>query len=86
VPRISSFYGITIAMFFNDHAPPHFHAFYSGDEASFRLVDLGVMEGRMPPRAARLVREWARMHATELMTNWTKARAGQPLDTIPGLE
>lgn len=86
MPRISSFYGITIAMFFSDHAPPHFHAFYSGHEASFRIVDLVVMEGSMPPRAARLVRQWARKHAIELMANWAKARAGGPLDTIPGLE
>ena len=73
-------------MYFNDHAPPHFHVFYSGQEASFRLTDLEILEGEVPSRAARLVREWARMHAVELLANWTKARAGLPLDTIPGLE
>jgi hypothetical protein len=26
VRRISSFYGIDIEMYFDDHAPPHFHA------------------------------------------------------------
>jgi hypothetical protein len=86
VPRISSFYGITVAMYFNDHAPPHFHVAYAGREASFRLSDLGVMEGEVQSRAALLVRQWARIHATELRTNWAKARAGLPLDTIPGLE
>jgi hypothetical protein len=25
VPRISEFFGIMIAMYYNDHAPPHFH-------------------------------------------------------------
>ena len=29
VPTISVFYGIVIAMFFNDHDPPHFHARYA---------------------------------------------------------
>jgi hypothetical protein len=86
VPRISSFYGITVAMYFNDHAPPHFHVAYAGWEASFRLSDLGIIEGEVPSRAARLVRQWARMHAGELLANWEKARAGLPLDTIPGLE
>jgi len=86
VPRISSFYGITIAMYFNDHAPPHFHVTYAGREASFRLGDLGIMEGELPSRATRLVRQWARIHAGELVRNWAKARAGLPLDTIPGLE
>ena len=50
VPRISSFYGITIAMYFNDHAPPHFHVAYAGWEASFRLSDLAIIEGQVPSR------------------------------------
>jgi Domain of unknown function (DUF4160) len=28
MPTISMFYGILIKMFFDDHAPPHFHAEY----------------------------------------------------------
>jgi hypothetical protein len=28
MPRISDLYGIVIAMYWNDHAPPHFHAIY----------------------------------------------------------
>jgi hypothetical protein len=76
----------TFSMYFNDHSPPHFHVAYAGQEASFRLSDLGVMEGELPSRAVRLVQQWARIHAAELLTNWTKVRAGLPLDTIPGLE
>ena len=30
MPEISRFYGIIIAMFFDDHNPPHFHARYAG--------------------------------------------------------
>jgi hypothetical protein len=86
VPRISSFYGITIAMYFNDHSPPHFHVAYAGREASIRLSDLGIMEGDLPSRATRLVKHWARLHAGELRASWSKARDGLPLDTIPGLE
>jgi hypothetical protein len=33
MPEISRFYGIVIRMYHNDHAPPHFHAYYSGDMA-----------------------------------------------------
>jgi hypothetical protein len=29
VPRISSFYGIVIAMYYRDHHAPHFHAIYA---------------------------------------------------------
>ncbi len=28
MPEICRFYGIIIAMFFDDHNPPHFHARY----------------------------------------------------------
>ncbi|HBF76754.1 MAG TPA: DUF4160 domain-containing protein, partial [Clostridiaceae bacterium] len=28
MPEISSFYGIKITMYYNDHLPPHFHAKY----------------------------------------------------------
>ncbi len=30
MPEICRFLGIVIAMYHNDHAPPHFHAKYSG--------------------------------------------------------
>jgi hypothetical protein len=86
VPRVSAFYGITIAMYFNDHAPPHFHVIYAEHEASVRLADLTILEGKLPSRASRLVREWAGLHTQELGANWEKARAGLALDTIPGLE
>jgi Domain of unknown function (DUF4160) len=33
VPTISRFYWIVIRMYFSDHAPPHFHALYGGEEA-----------------------------------------------------
>jgi hypothetical protein len=29
MPEISRFYGIIVRMFTDDHAPPHFHAFYN---------------------------------------------------------
>jgi hypothetical protein len=48
MPTISSFYGILIRMFFNDHDPPHFHARYGEFEATIDLGTLEVMEGRLP--------------------------------------
>lgn len=32
MPEISRFYGIVIAMYYNDHDPPHFHARYGGEK------------------------------------------------------
>lgn len=38
MPEISRFYGIIVRMYFDDHLPPHFHAYYAGQEA---LIDFG---------------------------------------------
>jgi hypothetical protein len=45
-PRISEFYGIVIEMYFGDHAPPHFHARYSGDEATIVIATSEILDGR----------------------------------------
>ena len=86
MPRISEFFGIVIAMYYNDHAPPHFHARYAEHEATFRIDTLAVLEGSLPRRAAALVVEWAETHGTELSQDWDLARAGQPLNPIAPLE
>jgi len=44
MPRISTFYGIVIAIYYDDHAPPHFHALCSGDEASRAPEPLGTVD------------------------------------------
>ncbi|MBM4302390.1 MAG: DUF4160 domain-containing protein [Deltaproteobacteria bacterium] len=43
MPEISRFYGIIIAMFFEDHNPPHFHARYSSDQAVIKIDDFTVL-------------------------------------------
>jgi len=85
MPRISAFYGIVIAMYYSDHAPPHFHALYAGSEAQIRIDSLEPLAGALPSRALRLVREWALAHREELELNWERARNGAPLDTIEPL-
>ncbi|HVP02473.1 MAG TPA: DUF4160 domain-containing protein [Solirubrobacteraceae bacterium] len=86
MPRISSFYGIGIWMYWNEghHARPHFHARYGEHHASVDL-DGAVIAGALPARALRLVEEWARLHADELAANWERAAADQPLLPIDPL-
>lgn len=38
VPRLSAFYGIVIAMYFDDHPPPHFHAKYGEHRAQIIIA------------------------------------------------
>jgi len=47
MPVISRFLGIVISMFWNDHAPPHFHARYGEYEITVN-IDNGVVEGKFP--------------------------------------
>ena len=54
MPTISTFYGILIRMFFNDHPPPHFHARYGEFEATIDIGTLDVLEGQLPRRATGL--------------------------------
>jgi len=62
VPIISSFFGIIIRMFFDDHEPPHFHAEYQGQVASVGF-DGRILVGEISSsRARKLIREWAELH------------------------
>ena len=86
MPRISSFYGIGIWMYWNEgvHELPHFHARYGEHQASVDL-DGQIIVGSLPTNAQRLVREWAAMHRDELASNWRRAGAGEPLEQIAPL-
>jgi len=86
MPEISRFFGIVIKMFFSDHAPPHFHAEYSGQEALVAIETLEVLRGGLPRRALALVLEWAAVHRDALRADWELARSGQRLTPIPPLE
>ncbi|MEE8408903.1 MAG: DUF4160 domain-containing protein, partial [Myxococcota bacterium] len=86
VPTISTFLGITIRMYFGDHAPPHFHAYYSDVEAVFAIETLDIVHGALPRRARNLVVEWAFEHRDELHENWRRIEAGEALMPIEPLE
>lgn len=70
MPTISTFYGIIIRMFFDEHAPPHFHAQYGEFKASINIKSLKLMEGELPRRALELVLDWAELHQAELLQDW----------------
>ena len=86
MPEISRFFGIVIAMFYNDHAPAHFHVRYGNQKAVFGIESLRLLEGRLSPRVLGLVTEWATMHQQELREDWNLARTNAPLRGIEPLE
>lgn len=82
MPVIARFYGILIKMFFREHGVPHFHAVYGEYVGVFNARTLELIEGDLPARARRLVREWARRHRKELLEMWKK----QEYQPLPGLD
>ena len=85
MPEISRFLGIVIAMYYRDHAPPHFHALYGDYEVTIG-ISTGEVNGAFPKRALAHVQEWRTLHREELLNTWTLARASKPLPRIEPLE
>jgi len=74
-----------ITLNYDEHPPPHFHARYGDGRATIAL-DGAVLAGTLPRRALGLVRRWARLHRTELSSDWDLARRGEPLLPIAPLD
>jgi len=85
MPVVSRFLGIIIAMHWDEHAPPHFHAKYAEYEITVN-IRTGVVEGKFPKRALRHVLEWYEMHREELIENWELCQNDETLKSIEPLE
>lgn len=85
MPTISMFRGIKITMYWNDHQPPHFHAFYGDNEVLVSIRDLEALEGSLPNKQMKMLLGWAALHQEELLENWALAQDKQELFTIEPL-
>ena len=85
MPSISSFYGIIIYMYFNEHNPPHFHLIYNEYKAIISIND-GAITGSLPRRALNMVYEWLDIHKDELLHNWEIMKDGIQPQKIEGLK
>lgn len=84
MPVIARFYGIIIKMYFSrrEHGIPHFHAIYGEYNAVFDIQTLEMLEGDLPIRAQKLVKEWGAQYQQELLHMWHTNEFKQ----LPGLE
>jgi hypothetical protein len=85
MPQISYFLGVIIRMFYREHNPPHFHAYYGDYEALIDIQKNELLSGNLPPRVLGLVVEWTALHQQELMANWERAKKQEPLQNIQPL-
>ena len=86
MPELSRFFGIIIAMYYDDHPPPHFHVRYGGQRAIIAISTLSLLRGKLSPRVFGMVMEWGVLHQTELLENWDLARQHAPLRRVAPLE
>lgn len=86
MPIVSIFGGIVIRMYHDEHPPPHFHAGCQGMEAFVGIEDGEVIHGRLPRRAARILRSWALDRRQQLMANWICGEKLLPMEMIPGAD
>ena len=84
MPVIARFYGILIKMYFSqsEHGVPHFHAVYGDFNGVFSIETLEMIEGDLPARSQRLVKEWGTQYQNELLRMWQNNEFKQ----LPGLE
>ena len=82
MPIIARFYGILIKMYFKEHGIPHFHALYAEYNGVFEIESLEMIEGDLPNRAQRMVKEWAQLYKNDLLEMWKT----QEFKKLPGLE
>jgi hypothetical protein len=80
VPRIAEIEGITIAVYYFDHPPPHFHARYAEHEALIAIDGLSTIRGQLPPPMMRRVIRWAAQNDQLLRKCWQQAEKGESFD------
>ncbi len=82
MPELSRFYGIVVAMYIGDHNPPHVHARYAEQDASFSIETGEMIQGKLPPRAVTMVQDWITINRSELLLIWESQefRKLNPLD------
>lgn len=72
MPTICVFYGITIMMYLRDkeHNPPHVHAFYGNDVGVFAISNGELLNGYLPNKISKKVKEFVLKYQNELLEMW----------------
>lgn len=72
-------------MFFKTMSRLTFTRVTQGHHVRVAISTGDPLEGELPPRASRLVKEWTELHRTELEEDWRLARELRPLNAIEPL-
>jgi hypothetical protein len=80
VPRIASFQGLVVKLYFGDHPPPHVHIYAGrvgrpGVQAARFSIDSGdLIDGTLPAAKLAAATSWCRRHREALSADWGRAQ------------
>lgn len=74
MPLVSEFFGIKIYMYWDEHAPEHFHAHYGKYKVLVGIRSATTIKGALPVKQLKLVLAWCEIHKPELLANWNSAK------------
>ena len=77
VPRVAEVDGATVAIYFQDHQPPHFHARFAEHHVVIAIADLSILKGELPRPQMRAVVLWAAANSALLNKWWDQAQLGE---------
>ena len=72
MPVISRFDGIVIRIYFSqsEHDPAHIHVKFAEYSAVIGIENNTILEGYLPNRELKKVKEWVLVHEEELLEIW----------------
>jgi len=80
VPRIASFQGLVVKLYFGDHPPPHVHIYagrvgHPGVQAARFSVDTSeLIDSTLPAAKLAAATTWCRRHREALSADWGRAQ------------
>lgn len=72
MPTLFNGGGYVIAMYFEDHNPPHVHVVGKDFEGLVRISDLSIFRGSLPKKVAREALQWIDENREMLVAKWTE--------------
>lgn len=69
--QVSSFYGLVIYLYPDDHNPPHIHVFFKDLESCLFIADGEYYKGdKLKHGEMKKMKKWISLHRTELFEMW----------------
>ena len=82
--RVSSVGRLTIEIYANEHAPPHFHVRSQDINATFAITDCRHLDGKISGKDQRLIKLWHSGAKVKLIEMWNRTRpANCPVGPLP---